>query len=412
MKRIFKILYLLILVTIIGCSNSESKVEIGADLLFSDYFDFIKNKKIALVTNHTGRLANGTHLIDTLLNTNDTRLVKIFSPEHGLFGKAPDGSSITDSVLSEYSIPVLSLYGTNRKPSPEMLKDIDVIVFDIQDIGSRYYTYISTMYYCLEAAAENKLPLIILDRPNPIGGNYFDGPLIEENYKSFVSIAPIPIVHGMTMGELALLFNGERMTDSKHPAEIFVAKMKNWKRRYLYSDCGLPWIKPSPNMPTLETALIYPGLCLLEGTNISEGRGTYEPFLKFGSPYIDADELLGEAIKILPDDIKAEAVKFTPVSIDTMSKYPKYEDEQCFGLRLSFDDSGNIDALRFGIRLLFVLKNLYDDDFGLRNSLDRLYGSSKLRKYLMKNEDPENLFASWQEDLNKFKVIRNKYLLY
>ena len=272
--------------------NPANNVICGADILISDSLNLIKGKGIGIVTNHTAVLSNGTHLVDSLFNIKNINIVALFGPEHGIRGDAPDGLTITDGKDSKTGIPVYSLYGKIRKPTKEMLKGVDVLIFDIQDIGARFYTFISTMYYTLEAAAENNIPVIILDRPNPIGGLKVSGNIREEEFKSFVGIAPIPIMHGMTVGELAILFNEQHYLENNLHANLTVIKIKNWQREQLFNQTGLKWINPSPNMINLDEAMIYPGLCLLEGTNISEGRGTQKPFLTFGAPYINSNQLI------------------------------------------------------------------------------------------------------------------------
>lgn len=407
-----KVISLLLLLFPVLLISQPRKVQVGADLLFSENPDLIQGRHIGLITNHTGRLSDGTHIIEKLLATKSTELKVIFGPEHGVMGNAPDGKSINDSSLAAADIPIYSLYGKVRKPTPEMLKGVDLLIFDIQDIGARYYTYISTMYYCLEAAAENNIPILILDRPNPIGGIRIEGPLRTDEFKSFVAIAPIPIVHGMTIGELAAMFNDEGMLTSGKKADLKVVRMKNWQRGYLYDDCGIPWVKPSPNMPTLETALLYPGLCLIEGVNISEGRGTYKPFLQIGAPFINGEELSNKLNSLHFEGISASPVQFTPVPIDTMSKYPKYQDKTCYGVEFHVADE-HFNSLKYGIHVLSVIKELYPDKFEFRrNWIDKLYGSTLLRDELNGDNNPEAVFKTWQKDLENFKQIRNKYLLY
>lgn len=407
-----KIIVYAFIISAFSLVAQTQKVIVGADVLFSDSLGLINNKNIGLVTNHTGRLSDGTHLIEKFIESDLLELKAIFGPEHGILGNAPDGKSINDSSLAATGIPIYSLYGKVRKPTVEMLKGVDILIFDIQDIGSRYYTYISTMYYCLEAAAENNIPILVLDRPNPIGGLHVDGPLRAEEYKSFVAIAPIPIVHGMTVGELAILFNNEGFLTSGEKAELHVVKMKNWEREYLYNDCGITWIKPSPNMPNLDAAILYPGLCLLEGVNISEGRGTYKPFMQIGAPYIKSDILIDKLDELNFEGIAYSPVEFIPVSIDTMSKYPKYQDKKCFGIEFKIKDD-SFNSLRFGIYLISLLKSLYPNDFDFRRDwVDKLYGSENLKDELNSTNNPHNIFKSWETDLDLFKNIREKYLLY
>ncbi len=391
----------------------EVKVTVGADILVTDSLHLIQNKQLGIVTNHSAILSNGTHLVDTLVTLTDVKVTTLFGPEHGIRGNAPDGHSIKDGIDSKTGLPVYSLYGKTRKPSKEMLKNIDVLIFDIQDIGARFYTYISTLYYTLIAAAENNIPIIVLDRPNPINGVLVDGPIRTEEYKSFVAIAPIPIQHGMTMGELATMFNDENWLDNGLKADLTVIKMDGWKREYFFDDCNLPWIAPSPNMPNLETALIYPGMCLIEGVNVSEGRGTYSPFLTFGAPYISSDSLLTELEQFTNSGIELETISFTPKSIPNMSTYPKYKNVACSGIKIKVVDKNRITALRFGIKVLYSIHKLYPNKFEFRkNWLDKLFGNKKLTKVLKNNSTPDEIFDTWSDELENFKKIKKKYLLY
>ncbi|MFH0735409.1 MAG: DUF1343 domain-containing protein [bacterium] len=413
----FTALLLFTLIISVNCKqnyNSKpiNKVICGADILISDSLNLIKGKGIGIVTNHTAVLSNGTHLVDLLFNIDDINIVALFGPEHGIRGDAPDGLTITDGKDSKTGIPVYSLYGKIRKPTKEMLKGVDVLIFDIQDIGARFYTFISTMYYTLEAAAENNVPVIILDRPNPIGGIKVSGNIREEEFKSFVGIAPIPIMHGMTVGELAILFNEQHYLENNLHANLTVIKIKNWKREHLYNQTGLKWINPSPNMINLDAAMVYPGLCLLEGTNISEGRGTQKPFLTFGAPYINSNQLITELIKYKIPGISFSPVEYTPFEIPNMVSNPKYKDQKCNGIELSVNIIDNFDPVKLGIIIIFEIHKLYPDNFEFRSSIERLYGSKFLRNSINENKTPESIFQSWTQELNNFLSVRSKYLLY
>ncbi|MBU0475508.1 MAG: DUF1343 domain-containing protein [Bacteroidetes bacterium] len=391
----------------------QVKVKVGADVLVSDNLNLIQNKRIGIVTNHSAVLSNGTHLVDTLTTLANVKVTTLFGPEHGIRGNAPDGNTISDGIDSKTKLPVYSLYGKIRKPTKEMLQNVDILIFDIQDIGARFYTFISTLYYTLEAAAENNIPIIVLDRPNPINGITVDGPIRTEEFKSFVAIAQIPIQHGMTIGELANMFNNEKWLENEVKADLTVIKMKDWKREYLFSDCNLPWVVPSPNIPDLETAIIYPGMCLLEGVNVSEGRGTYAPFLTIGAPFINSNEVLAELKKLNISGIDIKPITFTPKSIENMSTSPKYKDIECYGLSLKITDSKNIMALRFGIELLYSIHKLYPNNFEFRNNwLDKLFGNTNLTEMLKNNSTPEEIFNTWENELSNFKTLREKYLLY
>ena len=407
--------YLLIALYLLSTNifAQEVKVTVGADILVSDSLHLIQNKRLGLVTNHSAILSNGAHLVDTLVALSNVKVTALFGPEHGVRGNAPDGHSIKDGIDSKTGLPIYSLYGKTRKPSKEMLENIDVLIFDIQDIGARFYTYISTLHYTMIAAAENNIPIIVLDRPNPINGIIVDGPIRTEEFKSFVAIAPIPIQHGMTIGELATMFNEENWLDNGLKADLTIVKMNNWDRQYLFDECNLSWIAPSPNMPNLETALIYPGMCLIEGINASEGRGTYSPFLTFGAPYVNATDLLKELELFTIPGIELDTISYTPKSIPNMSTYPKYKNIKCNGITIKIIEREKLKALRFGIEVLYSLHKLYPNEFEFRKSwLDKLFGNKKLTKMLKSNSTPNEIFETWTDELDKFKILRKEYLLY
>ncbi len=411
----FRFLFIFVFLVSITCAtpNSNTKVISGADLLISENLDIIKGKNLGIVTNHTAVLASGIHLVDSLVNIPQVKVTALFGPEHGIRGDAPDGLKVSDGKDSKTGIPVYSLYGKINKPTPEMLKDVDVLIFDIQDIGARFYTFISTMYYTIQAAAENNIPVIILDRPNPIGGIKVGGPNRIDSFKSFVGIAPIPIMHGMTVGELATMFNEEGYLENNVKANLKVIKVKNWDREQLFNQTGLKWINPSPNMINLEAAAIYPGLCLLEGTNISEGRGTYKPFLTFGAPYIDSEKLIKNLESYKIPGIKFVPAKYTPVEIPNMASKPKYAELECNGVELIIDVKADFDPVKFGVIVIYEIHKLFPDKFEFRKkSIDRLYGSTTFSEYITNNNTPDEIFSTWQNDLSNFIKIRNKYLLY
>ena len=406
-------LFLISYMNISKAQNSDVKVTVGADVLLSEEFNLIKNRSIGIITNHSAILSSGTHLVDTLFSLNDIKIKALFGPEHGIRGDAPDGHSIKDGIDTKTGLPVYSLYGKNRKPTKEMLKGIDLIIFDIQDIGARFYTYISTLYYAIQSSAENDIPIIVLDRPNPINGLTVDGPIRKEEFKSFVAIAPIPIQHGLTIGELAIMFNDESWIDTDRKADLTVVKIKNWKREYFFDDCNLKWVNPSPNMPSLNTAIIYPGMCLIEGVNVSEGRGTYSPFLQIGAPYINSKELLNALNKFDHPGISLEEITFTPESIANMSVKPKYLNEKCNGIKITITDKNEIQSLKFGIQVLYSINKLYPKEFKYRrNWLDKLFGDTYLKEMIESGNTPDEIYSVWKDDVEKFKQLRNKYLLY
>ena len=407
----YSISFLIFLSLFVLSVRIDAQIISGADLLFSENLNLISGKKIGVVCNHTSLLSEGTHLVDVLLEQKNLKVTTIFTPEHGFKGITEAGKFVDYKNNLYKKIPIISLYGKDKKPSKEILKEVEVIIFDIQDVGARFYTYISTLYYVLEAAGENGIPLIILDRPNPIGGSYVDGPVLDDNYKSFVGIAQIPIAHGMTVGELANYFVGEKLISSWKNISLKVIQCKNWNRE-IPNDFYSKWNSPSPNINSLETALIYPGTCLLEGTNISEGRGTKFPFLQFGAPFIKADEVIEKINLFKIEGIELQSVAFIPEDIEGMATNPKFENKTCFGIKIKITEPNKFESVNFGVKLLYVLVKLYSDKIKFNESFDKLAGSDNLRKQLLNKIEPEKIIASWQKELIKFKKKRYKYLLY
>jgi uncharacterized protein YbbC (DUF1343 family) len=346
------------------------------------YLHHLENKKVGVVGNQTSMIAN-THLIDSLLSLG-IDVVKVFSPEHGFRGKADAGAIIEDGIDVKTEIPIISLHGKNKKPKAEQLQGIDILVFDIQDVGVRFYTYISTLHYVMEAAAESNIKVIVLDRPNP-NGHYVDGPILDTAFQSFVGMHPIPIAHGMTIGEYAKMINGENWIATK--CELIVIEMENYTHNTNYD---LP-IKPSPNLPNARSVNLYPSLCLFEGTTISIGRGTDYPFQHFGAPYLESN------------------YSFMPKSREG-SKYPKHEDIMCFGTDLRFQEDYLTD-----LNLNWVIetfKQCSEKEEFFNNFFNTLAGTDKLKKQIIAGMTAREIKASWQEGLEEFKKIRNKYLIY
>lgn len=408
-------IYKLILILLIFQSDyyPQNNFQFGADLLLTDYFHLIKNKKLGIVTNHTAVLSNGVHLVDALHSRKDVEVKTLFGPEHGIRGDNSAGQHITHSVDTKTGIPVYSLYGKDKKPTKEMLKDVDALIFDIQDIGARFYTYISTLYYTIQSAAENNIPVIVLDRPNPINGIYVDGPIRKPELSSFVGIAPLPIAHGMTVGELANYFVGEKLIGDKLNVDLQVIKMKNWDRKFYHDKFCPRWTNPSPNIPSLETAIVYPGTCLIEGTNVSEGRGTDSPFLTIGAPFINSTELIEELNKNDLSGISLEPISFTPREIPGVANNPKYKDELCSGIKIKVIEREKFESVKFGIKLIVALHKLHPSEFIFRdNSFDRLCGDKSVRQKILDGISSEKIIDEFQTELADFKEIRKKYLLY
>lgn len=391
----------------------NKRVKIGAEVLLEKHLDLIKGKKIGIVTNHTGILPDGRHIVDVLNKIPDVKIIALFGPEHGIRGEVPDGKSISHGVDAKAGLPVYSLYGEIKKPTPEMLKDIDVLIFDIQDVGARFYTYISTMSYCMEACAEQRKKFIVLDRPNPIRGLYVDGPILDLKFKSFVGLHAIPVAHGMTIGELAKMFNEERWLKNGIKADLVVIKMENYSRKMWFDQTGLPWIKPSPNMMTLETAIVYTATCFIEGTNVSEGRGTQYPFEWIGAPWIDAKKFADELNSYKLPGVKFDPIEFTPVDMEKVTIDPKYEGEKCYGVYLKVYDRERFEPVKTAVYILYTLKKLFPDDFKWRTSAqDRLWGTDKVRLMIDEGESPDEIIKSWEDGLKNFLKIRQRYLLY
>lgn len=354
------------------------------------YLNKLKGKRVAILANQTSSIKN-THLVDSLLSLG-INVKKVFSPEHGFRGNESAGEHVKSSMDVKTGLPLVSLYGTNRKPTAVQLADIDIVIFDIQDVGARFYTYISTMHYIMEACAENKKKVLILDRPNP-NGFYVDGPVLEEKHKSFVGMHPIPVVHGLTVGELAKMINGEGWLKGKVKCELEVIECINYSHKDYYK---LP-IAPSPNLPNMSSVYLYPSICFFEGTSVSVGRGTDFPFQIIGSPYV-----LETSYSFIP-------------SPNIGSKNPKYKDVKCNGYNLSL----------FGLLYIRNTKKMYlqwllgmnektkGKDFITRTSFfDKLSGTSTLRSQIKEGKSEEEIHNSWEDGLKEYKLMRSNYLLY
>lgn len=356
------------------------------------YFPMLQQKKVAVCFNPTSVIGN-THLVDTLKNAG-INMVKIFAPEHGFRGEAEAGAAIQSSTDTKTGIPIVSLYGKNKKPTAEQLKDVEIIVFDMQDVGCRFFTYISTLHYIMETAATQSIPVMILDRPNP-NGYFIDGPVLEEKHKSFVGMHPVPVVHGMTIGEYAQMINGERWLEDSLVCDLQIIECKNYTHQTRYS---LP-IKPSPNLSTDEAIYLYPSLCLFEGTDISLGRGTQKPFQIFGHPNL----MIGDYY-------------FTPESLKGVSENPPQKGKKCKGFDLTDKATNNLHSSNsFNITYLIAAYNHFPKEmkfFTYPDFFDKLAGNSTLRWQIINGRTEEEIRASWQPALEKFKKTRSQYLIY
>lgn len=415
--EIFSLILLISAIVNSSCSRNEpsqvSFVKTGLDVLMEKKLHLLKGKKVGVITNQTGVNSQGVHIADLLHATSGVELKALFGPEHGIRGAVEGGTKITTNMDPKTGVPIFSLYGKTKKPLPEMLQNLDWLIFDIQDVGARFYTYISTMSLAMEAAAENEVNFMVLDRPNPITGILAEGPVLDPQFKSFVGIYPIPLRHGMTVGELAKLFNNEGFLENGVQARLTVIEMEHWRREMWYAETGLEWIKPSPNMPEPSTALLYPGMGLLEATNVSEGRGTKFPFKNVGAPWIDADRLVTKLQGFNLKGVAFQKTNFMPMDMPGAAMNPKYEGETCHGVFLKVTGPHHLKSVSFGIYFLCALQGLFPDKFSMSESgMSRMTGQGWIRQAILNGEAPENIIARWQGSLIKFMKLRNKYLLY
>lgn len=351
--------------------GKKAAVKTGIETLLSGNLSWLKGKRVGLITNPTGIDANMKSSVDLLFEHPNIKLTALYGPEHGVRGDAQAGEGVESYTDEKTGLPVYSLYGKTRKPTPDMLKDVDVLLFDIQDVGARYYTYIYTMAYAMEAAKENNIPFVVLDRPNPIGGLKVEGPVLEPEHASFVGLYPIPLRHGMTTGELAKFFNKEFHIN----ADVTVIKMKNWKRSMTFDDTKLPFVLPSPNMPTVDSTFVYPATGLIEGTNVSEGRGTTKPFELIGAPYINSSELADHL-----NQLKLKGVQFRPVSFTPT--FSKHAGKLSHGVQLYVTDRSSFEAVKTGLSIIKAIHDLYPKDFQFlqTGSFDKLIGNGWIKE--------------------------------
>lgn len=412
-----KYLLLVFVIILFACQNSPSETDVitGAAHLANNQFDILKGKKVGLVTNHSAVVGDSL-LIDVLNNADEVELVALFSPEHGIRGQADAGAHIKNSIDEKTGIPIYSLYGSIRKPTPDMLKNIDILVFDIQDVGARFYTYIATMGYTMQTAAEQNIPYVVLDRPNPLGGKHVEGFVPPKDYEKFNGLYPIPVTHGMTVGEFAGMIKGESYLEGLDDLKLEVVKTQGWKRNMLWPDTGLPWQPPSPNIPSFETALIYPGACLVEATRMSEGRGTMEPFLQLGAPWADGTDLAQKLNEKELPGLTFDPAQFTPKSIEGMASTPKLEGKALEGIRYQVTEPGLVQSFEAGIHVLLEFYHSAPDsakeNFFRSSRLNTLAGSDQFHAMIKEGKSAEAIINSWQEQTKSFKEKRQPYLLY
>ncbi|MGN1401017.1 MAG: exo-beta-N-acetylmuramidase NamZ domain-containing protein [Bacillus sp. (in: firmicutes)] len=389
--------------------KKDRQLQLGVEVLLNEQKQLLEGKRVGLITNPTGVDKNLNSIVDRFHQDPDIELTALYGPEHGVRGDAQAGSYVDFYIDEETGLPVYSLYGQTKKPTPEMLEDIDVLVFDIQDVGARFYTYIYTMALAMEAAAEKGIPFLVLDRPNPIGGLKVEGPVLEApKYSSFVGQYAIPLRHGMTVGELAKLFNNEFGIH----ADLTVIKMKNWERSMDFGDTGLEWVLPSPNMPTLATAYAYPGTALIEGTNLSEGRGTTKPFELLGAPFINSTELARELNRLNIRGVQFRAASFTP-------SFSKHNATLSHGVQVHITDYEMFSPIETGLHIVKTIRDLYPEDFQFRaedsrgiSFFDQLIGNGWVREDIEAGRSVSSIQAKWKKDLKDFEKIRKQYLMY
>ena len=407
------ILLLIVCTTVlVFCSEKGVKVKVGLDVLLESNLHILQGNRVGIITNQTGIASNGEHIVDKISSIPGITVKAIFAPEHGFRGDQADAVRVASYIDERTGIRVWSLYGGDLKPTEEMLNEIDILMYDIQDVGARFYTFISTMGLAMEAAAEYGKKFVVLDRPNPITGTILEGPIIEEQYFSFVGKYPIPVRYGMTPAELAKMIKGEGWMQGMEKLNLMVIPMKGWRRDMWYDETGLPWIKPSPNIPSITTAIIYPGMCMFEALNVSEGRGTMHPFEHFGAPWIDNQNLADTMNEFALPGIYFNATAYTPVNIPGASGRPKYMNEEVKGLNLIITDREQLRPLSIMVYLFSALKQHYPEEIELGKYLERLIGIESFRVAINDARQPEAILKEWEKDIEKFKNIRQKYLLY
>ena len=409
-------------------SSSRAHVKPGIEVLMEKRLDLVRGKRVGLITNPTGIDHELTSSIDRFQQHPEIKLVALYGPEHGVRGNAQAGEYVPFYQDAQFHLPVFSLYGQSMKPvlgmltnidqymrsfdttntgkAPEgaMLKALDVMVFDLQDVGARVYTYVATMAYAMQACADSGIPFIVLDRPNPIAGLVMEGPILEyPAHSSFIGLYPIPLRHGMTAGELAQLFNDKFLA---HKVKLTVVPMKGWRRSEWFDQTGLPWVVPSPNLPTLESASVYPGQVILEGTNLSEGRGTTRPFELFGAPWIDGRELAAQLNRLQLPGVKFREAWFTP-------SFSKHQGKLCGGCQIHVLDRATYRPVATTLQILKTIRDSYPTKLELHASyFDKVMGTTTVRTALEQGQPVADIVSGFGAGLKQFSALRKPYLLY
>lgn len=389
-------------------SSTDKLVKLGNEIFLNKLAPTLKGKSLGLVINHTSALPSGKSLVLALLEKGH-RIQAIFSPEHGITGTVEAGKEVKNSELK--GITIYSLYGETKKPRPEQMEGIDLLIYDIQDVGARFYTYITTLKYILEAAAKAQIPVYVLDRPNPVGGEIVEGPLMTPAFESFIGALPLPIRYGLTSGELSLMIKGEKWVPQDF--DLHVVRMKNWKRHFYWKDTGLLWTPPSPNIPTPETAILFPGSSFLSAIQLNEGSGTPRPFLQFGAPWLKPLSLMNRLNGGRDFGVELEAIAYTPRSLPGKVLHPIYENRTCQGIRITITQNEKFAPVRFALETIKALQEKWPEHISFNAfKLNRMFGNELLSRFLEGNVNYETLLSRIEEEEEIFKQKRKKYLLY
>src|SRR5579863_8495411 len=379
-------------------SGRPGRVQVGLDVLESEKFAPFRGKHIGLITNHTGLDAQGRSTVDLLSHTPGVQLVALFSPEHGLAGNNDERASSTKDAAT--GLPIYSLYAETRRPTDAMLQGIDTLVFDVQDAGVRFYTYTTTMAYCMEEAAKHNIAFYVLDRPNPIGGEIVEGPILDPDKTSFVAYYPIPVRYGLTVGELAQFFNSENHLN----VDLHVMAMKNWHRNYFFESTNIRWVPPSPNLRTIKGSIVYPGLEILQDAGVSVGRGTEAPFEEFGAPWMDGEKVASALNGEHLPGLKFMAQPFIPVS-------GLYAGKRCGGVGVRIGERAAVRPMRMGLEIASLIQKMYPQNFAIGKTIG-LLGNAETVQKLKDGVSPSEIVASWQPALAEYDMTRRKYFLY
>ena len=379
-------------------SGRPGRVQTGLDVLEAQKFAPLRGKHVGLITNHTGVDSQGRSAAELLSHAPSVQLVALFSPEHGLAGRGDEKIASTKDPAT--GLPVYSLYGETRRPTDEMLQGIDALVFDVQDAGVRFYTYTATMGYCMEEAAKRNIAFFVLDRPNPLGGEIIEGPMLDADKTNFVAYFPLPVRYGLTIGELAQFFNVENHIG----ADLHVITMRNWHRNYFFESTGIKWIPPSPNLRTIKGSVLYPGIEILQSAGVSVGRGTQTPFEEFGAPWMNGDEAAAAMNARNIPGVHFAAQPFIPIA-------GLYSGQRCGGVSIKIIDRFKVRSMRMGLEIAAILQKLYPKQFEV-SKLIELVGNADTVQQLQSGVAPEKIVASWSDSLMAFDKVRRKYFLY